>query len=360
MEIRPMSALPETRTSTPARALGRSGLTVSPICLGTMTWGTQNSQAEAHSQLDAARAAGINFIDTAEMYSVPSDAESYGKTESIIGHWLKRQPRDAIVLATKIAGSGRAMPWIRGGRLAFDRASLTSALENSLRRLQTDYVDLYQLHWPVRNVPMFGGYQFDPAQERDATPIRETLEGLAELVEAGKIRAVGLSNETPWGVMQFARLADEYGLPRVASVQNAYNLLNRTWEQGLAEIGYREQIALLPYSVLGFGLLSGKYLDNPAADGRVTRFKGFAQRYSKPGVAPAVAEYVALARRHGLSPALMAQAFVASRWFVGSTIIGATSLVQLEENIRACRTTLSEEVLRGIEEIHLRHSTPAP
>lgn len=355
-----MTVQPLSHPSSASRALGRSGLMVSPICLGTMTWGTQNSQSEAHSQLDAAVAAGINFIDTAEMYSVPPDAESYGKTESIIGHWLKHQRRDAIVLATKIAGGGRTLPWIRGGHFAFDRASLNTALDASLRRLQTDYVDLYQLHWPVRNVPMFGGYLFDPAHERDSTPIRETLEALAELVKAGKIRAVGLSNETPWGVMQFARLADQYGLPRVASVQNAYNLLNRTWEQGLAEIGFREQIALLPYSALGFGLLSGKYLDNPAAEGRVTRFKGFAQRYMKPGVAPAVAEYVALARRHGLSPAVMAQAFVASRWFVGSTIVGATSLAQLEENIRACRTTLSEEVLHGIEDIHLRHSNPAP
>lgn len=355
-----MTGLPANNTSTPRRALGRSGLMVSPICLGTMTWGTQNSPAEAHSQLDAAVAAGINFIDTAEMYSVPPNAESYSRTESIIGDWLKHQPRDRIVLATKVAGAGRSMPWIRGGQLDFDRTSLHAAIDASLRRLQTDYVDLYQLHWPVRNVPMFGGYLFDPALERASTPIRETLEGLAELIKAGKIRAVGLSNETPWGVMQFARLADEYALPRVASVQNAYNLLNRTWEQGLAEIGFREQIALLPYSVLGFGLLSGKYLDYPGADGRVNLFKGFAQRYAKPGVAPAVAEYVALARRHGLSPAVMAQAFVASRWFVGSTIVGATSLAQLEENIRACRTTLSDEVLRGIEDIHLRHGNPAP
>jgi len=333
---------------------------VSPICLGTMTWGTQNTEAEAHRQLDMAMAAGINFVDTAEMYSVPPNAESYGKTESIIGNWLRHQPRDRVVLATKIAGAGRSMGWIRNGQQDFSRSSLQTAVEASLRRLQTDCIDLYQLHWPVRNVPMFGGYQFDPAQERKATPVLETLAGLADLVKAGKIRAVGLSNETPWGVMEFARLADLHGLPRVASVQNAYNLLNRNWEQGLAEIGFRENIALLPYSVLGFGLLSGKYLDNPNAPGRVTEFKGFAQRYSKPGVAPAVAEYVALARRHGLSPAVMAHAFVASRWFVGSTIIGATSPAQLEENIRGCRTVLVEEVLREVEAIHLRYSTPAP
>lgn len=348
------------RLAEPLQPLGTTELRVSPICLGTMTWGTQNNEAEAHSQLDAAVAAGINFIDTAEMYSVPPDAASYGKTESIIGRWLKRQPRDRIVLATKIAGAGRSMPWIRGGRLDFSKASLNAAVDASLRRLQTDTIDLYQLHWPVRNVPMFGGYSFDPAQERESTPIGETLDGLADLVRAGKIRAVGLSNETPWGVMQFARLADANGLPRVASVQNAYNLLNRTWEQGLAEIAYREKIALLPYSVLAFGLLSGKYLDNSQAPGRVTEFKGFAQRYAKPGVAPAVAEYVALARQHGLRPAVMAQAFVSSRWFVGSTIIGATSLIQLEENIRACQTVLSTEVLQGIEEIYLRRGNPAP
>lgn len=342
------------------QALAGSGLLVSPICLGTMTWGTQNTEAEAHAQLDAAVAAGINFIDTAEMYSVPPNAESYGRSETFIGNWLRRQPRERIVLATKIAGAGRTMTWIRGGQLDFGKASLHAAVDASLRRLQTDYVDLYQLHWPVRNVPMFGGYRFDPTQERESTPILETLEALADLIRAGKIRAFGLSNETPWGVTQFARLAEQHSLPRPASVQNAYNLLNRNWEQGLAEIGYRENIALLPYSALAFGLLSGKYLDDPQARGRVTEFKGFAQRYSKPGVAPAVAEYVALARRHGLTPAAMAQAFVASRWFVGSTIIGATTLAQLDENIRACSTTLPEEVLQDIEDIYLRHGSPAP
>jgi aryl-alcohol dehydrogenase-like predicted oxidoreductase len=343
--------------------LGSSDLDVSRVCLGTMTWGTQNTEAEAHAQLDYAMSRGIDFIDTAEMYSVPANAESYGKTETIIGNWLVRQPRDRIRLATKIAGPGRTMQWIRGGRLSYDAASLRQALEDSLRRLRTDYVDLYQLHWPARNVPMFGQRFFDPAAERtghDSTPLAETLQTLAALIREGKIRAIGLSNETPWGVMESVRIARELDLPRVATVQNAYNLLNRTWESGLAEIGFRERIALLPYSVLGFGHLSGKYLDDPAARGRCTVFPGFAQRYAKPGIAEAVAEYVALARCHGMTPARMAHAFVASRWFVGSTIIGATSLAHLEENIDGCSTMLDEEVLRGIDDIHQRHGNPAP
>ena len=340
--------------------LGRSSLQVSRIGLGTMTWGTQNTQQEAHAQLDLAMERGINFIDTAEMYSVPPNADSYGRTETIIGHWLRQQPRDKVVIATKIAGPGRAMSWIRGGDSAYDERNLRLAVEDSLRRLQTDTIDLYQLHWPSRNVPMFGQWQYDPDKERPATDLQTTLEALSRLIDEGKIRAIGLSNETPWGVMNCIRLADQHGLPRIASVQNAYNLLNRTWESGLAEIGLRENVALLPYSVLGFGLLSGKYLDNAAAPGRCTQFPGFAQRYSKPGVAPALAAYVALARRHGMSPATLAQAFVASRRFVGSTLIGATTLPQLEENIRACQTVLPVEILDEIDQLFLRFGNPAP
>ena len=340
--------------------LGNSDLTVSKVCLGTMTWGTQNSETDAHQQLDYAVSRGINFIDTAEFYSVPPNAESYGKTEAMIGHWLKKQPRDKIVLATKIAGAGRTIEWVRDGQLHFDRKNIRAAIEASLTRLQTDYVDLYQLHWPDRNTPIFGQYQFDPAKERDSVPIAETLAALAELVTEGKVRAIGLSNETPWGVMQFLRHAEQLNLPRVVSVQNAYNLLNRSWESGLAEIGFRENIALLPYSALAFGFLSGKYLADPAADGRATLFPGFAQRYTKENVQPAVAAYVALAKRHNLTPAQLAQAFVASRWFVTSTIIGATTLAQLAENIDACALTLSDEVLQEIEALHLRYTNPAP
>lgn len=340
--------------------LGDSELRVSAVCLGTMTFGTQNSEADAHRQLDFALAQGINFIDTAEMYSVPSNAESYGKSETYIGTWLRRQARDRIVVATKIAGPGRGMRWIRNGELAFNRKNIRAAVEASLARLQTDYVDLYQLHWPDRNTPLFGHYHFDPAKERDFVPLDETLAALAELVGEGRVRYVGLSNETPWGVMQFLRLAQQHQLPRVVSVQNAYSLLNRTWEMGLAEIGFRENLALLAYSPLAFGLLSGKYLADPAASGRLTLFQGFAQRYSKVNVHPAVAAYVALARAHGMTPTQLALAFVTSRGFVASTIIGATTMAQLRENIDACAGVLSDEVLKEIEALHLRYCNPAP
>ncbi|HEX5804337.1 MAG TPA: aldo/keto reductase [Azospira sp.] len=340
--------------------LGRSDLRVSRVCLGTMTFGQQNSEAEGHAQLDRALAAGINFIDTAEMYAVPPTADSYGTTERIVGNWLQRQARDRIVLATKAAGPGRTLSWIRGGPSGFDAANLRTALEDSLRRLRTDYVDLYQLHWPARNQPMFGQWQFDPAKERTATPIGETLAALAALVKAGKIRQVGLSNEHPWGVMQFVRQAEEHALPCVVSTQNAYNLLNRVYDYGLAEVCHRERVSLLAYSPLGFGLLSGKYLDDPRAPGRVNAFAGFAQRYAKPNVAPAVAAYATLAREHGLTPAQLALAWCYRRWCVASTIIGATTMAQLEENLGAWEVRLKPAVLEAIDAIHLRYTNPAP
>ena len=340
--------------------LGLSDLTVSGVCLGTMTFGTQNSEAEAHQQLDFALAQGINFIDTAEMYSVPSTAESYGKTETYVGTWLKRQARDKIVIATKISGPGRGVKWIRNGELSFDRKNIRAAIEASLTRLQTDYVDLYQLHWPDRNTPVFGQYRFDPGKERDFVPLAETLAALAELVNEGRVRCVGLSNETPWGVMQFLHLAEQHKLPRVVSVQNAYSLLNRTWEMGLAEIGFREKVALLAYSPLAFGLLSGKYLADPNAGGRLALFQGFAQRYTKVNVQPAVAAYADVARRHGMTLTQMALAFVASRGFVASTIIGATTMAQLREDIAGCSGTLTDEVQEEVEALHLRYYNPAP
>lgn len=342
------------------RPLGRSDLQVSSICLGTMTFGEQTPEVEAHAQLDLALERGINFIDTAELYAVPPCAETYGATETIVGKWLKHQPRDRIVLATKVAGPGRTMPWIRGGKLDFSRENIRSALENSLRRLQTDYVDLYQLHWPARNQPMFGQWRYDPAKENEHVPIRAQLEALAELVKEGKVRAIGVSNEHPWGVMQFVRLAEEFGLPRIASIQNAYHLLNRTYEVGLAEVCHREQVGLLAYSPLAFGHLTGKYLDDPEAPGRVTQFKGFGQRYEKPGFAPALNAYVGLARAHGLTPTQLALAFVHSRWFVSSIIIGASTLRQLKEDLDACETLLGEEVLAEIDRLYLRYGSPAP
>jgi aryl-alcohol dehydrogenase-like predicted oxidoreductase len=340
--------------------LGNSPLRVSRICLGTMTFGQQNSEAEAHAQLDAAFSQGVNFIDAAEMYPVPARTETSGRTEQYVGSWLARQPRDQVILATKATGPARSLSWIREGQLKFTRTNLRRALEGSLQRLQTDYVDLYQLHWPDRNVPMFGGYHFDPAQERDSVPLRESLETLAEFIKEGKVRAWGPSNETPWGLMRYLQLADELGLPRPVSVQNAYSLLNRTWENGLAEIGYRERISLLAYSPLGFGFLTGKYLKDPQTPGRANLFSDFAQRYRKPNTAKALAAYVELAEQHGLTPAHLSLAFVYKRWCVGSTIIGATSLAQLRENLAAADISLSAEVLRAIERIHLQYPNPAP
>lgn len=340
--------------------LGGSDLTVSHVCLGTMTFGQQNSEAEAHEQLDYALGQGINFFDTAEMYPVPPRGETSGLTECYVGSWLKRQTRDQIVLASKATGPGRALTWIREGRLSFTPTNLQQALEGSLRRLQTDYIDLYQLHWPDRNVPMFGGYHFDPEAERTMVPLQETLTALAQFIKAGKIRYWGLSNETPWGLMTFLRLADQFGLPRPVSVQNAYNLLNRTWENGLSEIGFRERVSLLAYSPLAFGVLTGKYQQNPGAAGRVTLFEGFAQRYRKPATSPAVAAYAQLARQHGLTPAQLALGFVYNRWCVDSTIIGATTMDQLRENLAAAQLVLTEDVRAGIEQIYLQFPNPAP
>lgn len=342
------------------RKLGASDLLVSVVCLGTMTFGQQNSQAEAHAQLDLAFSKGVNFIDAAEMYPVPPRAETSGATERIVGAWLKGRVRSEVVVATKLTSAGRALDWIRGGPASNDRATIRAAVEGSLQRLGTDYIDLYQIHWPDRNQAMFGQWRFDQDAERPFTPIREQMATLGELVQEGKIRHVGLSNEHPWGVMEFLRAADELGLARVVSVQNAYNLMNRVFEQTLAEVCFRERVSLLPYSVLAFGLLSGKYRDDPAASGRMTLFPGFGQRYAKPNVVPAVAAYADLARRHGMTPAELAIAFVAGRPFVGSTIIGATSIGQLEENLRACSRTLVPEVLAEIDALHLQFTNPAP
>lgn len=342
------------------RPLGHSDLSIPEICLGTMTFGEQTSEADAHAQLDYALGAGINFIDTAEMYAVPPRAETCGASESIVGRWLARQQRENILIATKVAGPARSLTWIRNGPLAMDRANIRSAVEGSLKRLQTDYIDIYQLHWPERNQPMFGQWQYEPDKERDCTPIRAQLEVLAELVKEGKIRYVGVSNEHPWGIMQFTRLADELALPRIVSTQNAYHLLNRTYETGLAEVCHREKVGLLAYSPLAFGHLTGKYLANPNAAGRLTQWPGFGQRYTKPNVQPAIAAYAELAQRHGITPTQLALGFVRSRWFVASTIIGASSLEQLNETLPATQTPISAELLADIDDIHLRYTNPAP
>lgn len=335
-------------------------LKVSEICLGTMTYGQQNTIEDAHQQLDYAIAQGINFIDTAEMYPVPPRSETYGATETYIGEWLKKQKRDRLIIATKIAGPGRGMKWIRDGAKAINRENLKQAVDDSLKRLQTDYIDLYQIHWPDRYVPLFGQSVYDPAQERETVAIAEQLSAFADLIQAGKIRYVGLSNETPWGISQFSHAAKQLGLPKVVSIQNAYNLLNRVFDWTLAEACYRENIGLLAYSPLAFGMLSGKYLSEPPEKARISLFKGFGQRYLKTNVNEAVAVYADIAQRYNLTPAQLAIAFVRSRWFVTSTIIGATTLAQLQENLDSLNVVLDDEILAEIEAVHHRYPNPAP
>ncbi len=341
------------------RQLGSSDLRVSALALGTMTFGEQNSEAEAHAQLDYSVSRGINLIDTAEMYPVAPRAETVHRTESYIGSWLRGQPRDKLIVATKIAGPGRGFGWIRNGP-RFDRGQIIAAIDGSLRRLQTDYVDLYQIHWPDRYVPMFGATSYDVTQERDSVPVAEQLQVLAELVKAGKVRHIGLSNETPWGVSEFVRCAEQLGLPKIVSVQNAYHLMNRTFESGLAETCHHANVGLLAYSPLAFGWLSGKYLADPQAHGRITLFPGFGQRYNKPNVPAAAKEYVSIAQEAGLSPATMALAFARTRWFTSSVILGATTLEQLKENLDSAEVTLSKEVLEKIEAVHRLYPSPAP
>ena len=344
------------------RPLGNTDIQVSALCLGTMTFGEQNTEAEAHAQLDRALAAGVNFLDTAEMYPVPPRAETMGRTESFIGSWLAaRNCRDRVVLATKVAGPGRDwLPYIRGGNNRLDRSNIHAAADASLRRLRTDVIDLYQLHWPERETNYFGKLGYVPREERDVTPLLETLEALGELVQAGKVRHVGVSNETPWGVMEYLRLAERHDLPRIVSVQNPYSLLNRSFEVGLAEIAHRARVGLLAYSPLGFGVLSGKYLGGVhPPDSRLARFPHYT-RYSNPQAEAATAAYVALARDHGLDPAQMALAFVISRPFTTAAILGATRMSQLESDLASADLVLSDEVLAGIEAIHTEHPNPSP
>lgn len=343
------------------RPLGRTGLKVSQICLGSMTWGEQNTEAQAHQQLDYATANGVNFIDVAEMYPVPPRPETQGLTERCLGSWLKaRGKRDDVIVATKIVGPGRDFQHIRDGQTRFTREHIAKAVDASLKRLQTDYIDLYQLHWPDRNANFFGrlGFEFKPGELM--TPLAETLEALDEQVKAGKIRHIGLSNETPWGVMQCLHLSQAQGLPRVASVQNPYNLLNRSYEIGLAEVSIREECGLLAYSPLAFGVLSGKYLDGAQPEGaRLTLFSRF-QRYTSEKAAAITRRYVEVAREHGLDPAQMALAYVNSRPFVTSNIIGATTFKQLQTNIESANVILPDTVMTAIEAIHGDTPNPCP
>lgn len=343
------------------RALGKTDLQVSMICLGTMTWGEQNTLEEAHSQLDYAFDHGVNFIDTAEMYPVPPKAETYTRTEEIIGQWSKLQTqRDKVILATKVVGPSEFMTWVRDGQPRLNRDHIRSAIDASLKRLKTDYVDLYQLHWPDRSTNFFGQLGFKTKEDEEMTNIEETLDVLSEIYKAGKVRHFGLSNETPWGAMTFLQKAKEKDAPRMVSIQNPYNLLNRTYEIGLAEVSCRESIGLLAYSPLGFGALTGKYLNGKKPAGaRLTLWERFG-RYTNPRGIQATEKYVQLAKSHGLSPAQMALSYVNSRPFVTSNIIGATSLDQLKENIASVSLELSPEVVDGIENIHNEISNPCP
>ena len=341
--------------------LGQTDIKVSQICLGTMTWGEQNTEEEAHQQLNYAIESGINFIDVAEMYPVPPREETYGLTESYIGNWLsKRKDRDKIILASKVAAKAEWLPYIRGGQIKLDKKNIVQALEDSLRRLKTDYIDLYQMHWPDRDTNFFGKLAYYHAPEKDGIPIAETLAVLDELVKQGKIRTIGISNETPWGCAEYLRISREKELPRIVSIQNPYNLLNRTFEIGISEFSHREQVGLLAYSPLAFGALSGKYLNNQKPEGaRLTLFERF-NRYLNPQATNATEAYVNLAKKNDLDPSQMALSYVSSRPFLTSNIIGATSMEQLKMDIESINIELSDDVIKDIESIHEKIPNPAP
>ena len=325
-----------------------------------MTFGQQNTEQEAHEQLEyAVKEAGVNFIDTAELYPVPAREETSTRTESYIGSWLKNQQRESVVLASKVIANSSGLKWYRGGPQP-TKEQFRKALEGSLKRLGTDYLDLYQIHWPSRSTPIFGGGPYDPCQVKDGYNMLEQVEVMDEFVKEGKIRHWGLSNEKCWGVMKFNSLCEKNDLAKPVSVQNAYSLINRVYEDSLSETCHRESLGLLAYSPLAFGLLTGKYLDNPESKGRLNEFKGFGYRYGKPNVESSVKEYVKLAKEIGMSPTVMALSFVNDRWFVASNIIGATSMEQLKENLSSASVKLSDEVLKRIDDINLRYPNPAP
>ncbi len=344
------------------RKLGNTDIDISAICLGSMTWGEQNTRDEAFAQMDMALDMGVNFFDVAEMYPVPPRAETQGDSEAILGAWLaQRGVRDKLVLATKVTGRAdrnRGLSHVRNGA-RLDRANIEQAVNDSLRRLQTDYIDLYQVHWPERNTNFFGRLEYRH-EDDDGVPILATLEVLDELVKSGKVRTIGISNETPWGMHEYLRLANEHQLARIVSIQNPYNLVNRTFDIGAAEIAIRENISLLAYSPLAFGVLSGKYLNGRRPEGaRITLYERF-QRYLNPAVERATQAYVDLARTADLSPAQMALAFVNGRQSVGASIIGATTQDQLRANIESIDIELGDEVRNKIDEIHMLNPNPAP
>lgn len=347
--------------------LGSSDLFVTPICLGTMTFGEQVDEATAHDILDRSLERGVNFVDTAEMYAVPPRAETFNATEKIMGNWFAKHPgaREKLVIATKVAGPSRGMPWIRGGSPDLTGDDIVQACDGSLKRLKTDVIDLYQIHWPVRSVPAFGAVYYQP-KEDEGTSIHVQLEALHKLVQAGKVRAVGLSNETPYGVHEFVRLAEQYGLPRVATVQNPYCLINRTVENGLDETMHRLKVSLLAYSPLAFGLLTGKYDAQGLTGADVSdqaRLKKFEssrkQRWGRPEALTAARRYNELATANGMTPTQLALAFCYTKWQVASTIIGVTSVAQLDECLDAWGTTLPEDLLKKIDALRWEIRDPA-
>ena len=344
------------------RRLGRTGIDVSLLCLGSMNWGTRNTEAEGHAQMDAAFDRAVNFIDTAELYSVPVGPDTYGRSEEVIGAWMKaRGNRDKVVLATKAVGPDERLRHIRDGKPRLDKWHIDRAIEGSLERLRTDYVDLYQLHWPDRRTNTFGQLGYRHPETDESVPLEETLSALADVVAAGKARHVGVSNETPWGVMTLIRLAETTGLPRIVSNQNPYSLLNRSFEVGGAEIAMREGVGLLAYAPMAAGALSGKYLGGARPPGaRMTLHPDNRRYLGPPNAEPATRAYVALAREHGLDPGVMALAWCHRQPFLTSTIMGATTMEQLEADLASVDVDLSDELRAGVEEIHERYTYPCP
>ena len=343
-------------------SLGSTDLNVSAICLGTMTYGAQNTQQQAHDQLSLAVEHGVNFIDTAELYPAPASENTSTLSEQYIGNWLQHQDRETLIIATKVVGPApkKWIGYIRGGP-TLAPGQIETALNDSLKRLRTDYIDLYQIHWPSRNTNYFGKLGYEYGKDKHDNPIKETLETLARLVDSGKIKHIGVSNETPWGLHTYLQSANEFNLPIIAAVQNPYCLLNRTFEVGMAEFSHRSNISLLAYSPLAGGTLSGKYLKGiEPANARLTLHRNYFYRYTTDRATEAIEKYVHIAKRHSLDPAAMALAFVSRQAFVASTIIGATNTRQLQDNIRSVDVTLTDEVIKDIQQVHNENPNPCP
>lgn len=340
--------------------LGDSDLHVSEICLGTMTYGDRNTLDEAQNLLDYAISRGVNFIDTSETYPFPNPTQTLGLTEEYIGQWLSHQQRDRVIISTKIAGVSPKLTWIRNGENRIDRKNVTEAVEGSLKRLQTDYIDLYQIHWPDRYVPLFGEGDYDPSKERETVAIAEQLDVFADLIKAGKIRYLGVSNETAWGICEFCQVARQFDLPKIISIQNGFSLLNRLFQVNLAEACRFNQVGFLAYNPLAFGFLTGKYLAAIPENSRLDSdfFQGLYARFDRQNIQEATKSYAELAQNYGIIPTELALAYVRTRWFVTSTIIGATGIEQLRENIDSTAIALDETLLQAIDTIHRRYPNP--